>query len=166
MSWFLNNMKRKFHYEYQKHVVRETLTFILMVFGFALCDLSNLLIYSNDSAYYYCTEFQCSLDLSHDDISEKALCKFAKPSVACYHWIATLLCVSYALPAISYVLVAEPHDCFYCISVLPENRISIFQYPMADLERRTDPDGSERDTGGAFDGFIFNKVMKLETQLS
>ena len=25
-SWFLNNMKQSFHYEYQKHVVRETLT--------------------------------------------------------------------------------------------------------------------------------------------
>ena len=31
---------------------------------------------------------------------------------------------------------------------------------MAAMEQRTDPDGSERGTGGAFDGFIFNKVER------
>ena len=134
-----------------------------MVASFSLCDLANLLIYSNDSAFYFCTLFQSNVSLSHADVSSDSLCRFARPSVACYHWIATLLCVSYALPAIFYVLVAQPHDCFYCISVRPENRISIFQYPMEDLERRTDPDGSARDNGGAFDGFIFNKVKKLDS---
>ena len=164
-NWFLQNMKRGFHYEYKRHVVRETILFILMLVSFSLCDLANLLIYANDMSFFICTSFNQNISLDPKEMDVNSLCRLTEPSVACYEFIPPILCISYALPAFCFVLVSRPHDCFYCLSKRPENRISIFQYPMADLERRMDPSGSERLTGGAFDGFIFNSVKKLDSQM-
>ena len=50
------------------------------------------------------------------------------PSIYCYYQLTPFLCAVYAFPAIIYVMIAKPHDCFYCLSVRPECRISNFQF--------------------------------------
>ena len=76
-NWFLRNMKRGFHYEYKRHVVRETLLFILMLVSFSLCDLSNLLIYANDMSFYLCTVFNQTVSLDPTERSSNSLCRLA-----------------------------------------------------------------------------------------
>ena len=131
---FLNLMKKHHRYEYERHQMREKLTFALITVSFMFLDLLNLIIYSSDIINLWCYSFIESMDTL--EIDENSICNWIIPDMACYYKLTPIFCTAYALPMLFFVFVARPHDCFGCLSVCPENRISNFQYTIDDLERR------------------------------
>ena len=128
-----------------------------MTLSFALCDLGNMFIYASDCLDIVCNLYSDQIDQTREEMrADKSICNVHAPSPNCYQPVAPFLTVIYALPALFFVLVAKPHDCFYCLSMRPENRISNYQYPIDEQERRVELEGSRRETGGAFHGFIFD----------
>ena len=58
-------------------------------------------------------------------------------SSLCYHdWNEIAYSMFNALPAIVYVTLVQPHDCFECLSVQPELRITDFQLNPEEHLRR------------------------------
>ena len=130
-------MRKHFHYAYKQHHVREKLTFFLIVCSFLLMDLANLIIYGTDALSMICKRFQNEANIGDIDIELNKrgfdkVCDYRVPSISCYYVTTPFFCAIYALPAILFVAVAKPHDCFNCLSIRPETRIANFQYSWED----------------------------------
>ena len=98
-----------------------------MFMSFTLCDIGNLAIFSSDALWYACQDFYHAVDMSKEEIKhDTSICNTIRPSIACYYAVAIGLAVMYATPAIVFVLVSWPHDCFYCLGMHPDTRISNF----------------------------------------
>ena len=155
---FLQLMKNAFSYEYEQHVTREVSTFVITFVSFVLLDCSNVAIYFSDTINLMCSWFYDDIDLTKSEYAEisESICTPMVYSIACYQIMAPIFAAIYALPAIAFIIVNRPHDCFHCLSIRPENRISNYQLGTLALEQRKNTFGSERNTGGAFEGFKIN----------
>ena len=101
--------------------------FILMLLSFVLCDIANMAILASDVLWYSCEDFYNAVDMSPEEISQDtSVCNTIRPSIACYYTVAVGLALMYSMPAIVFVLVSWPHDCFHCLGMQPDNRISNF----------------------------------------
>ena len=98
-----------------------------MFASFILCDIGNLAIFASDVLWYSCEDFYHSVDMSPEEISkDTSICNTIRPSIACYYTVAVGLALMYATPGIVFVLVSKPHDCFHCLGMHPDTRISNF----------------------------------------
>ena len=145
---FINFMKMYHRHEYLNHRMNEICLFVAITVSFVALDLMNLAIYAFDVINLMC--IYSGIEFSY--------CTDLQPSLSCYYKLTPVSCLSYALPAILFVLIYKPHDCFHCLSICPDSvRISNFQLTLDEQRKRDDPMGSQRGSGGAFSGFKLDR---------
>ena len=65
------------------------------------------------------------------------MCVWAINTWVCYYpLVQAMISISIALPAVIYIAIVKPHDCFQCLSIVPEMRITNFQMNHDERIRR------------------------------
>ena len=54
------------------------------------------------------------------------VCEYMMPTLGCIYFLTPVFCIFYTLPVLLYIFLTKPHDCYHCLSVAPEIRISNF----------------------------------------
>lgn len=150
-------MKDNFAYEYEIHKRRELTTLVCMTVALICLEFALFFIFCTSLMNLVCENFLQETDMTYDELMEYdgfQMCSMMVPSLACYYVVTPIYCAAYILPPLTFALTSRPHDCFHCLSVDPDLRISNYQLTRLEIQKRMSPYGSERSSGGAFSGFM------------
>ena len=65
------------------------------------------------------------------------MCEWFIETKLCFNtYLKMVISISGVLPGIIYIALVSPHDCFECLSLVPEMRISNFQLNKGEVLRR------------------------------
>ena len=111
---------------------------MLLMISFVLIDLVGVWTVFSGSLEVGCPAWANQFGVASIVTQEQRdVCEWFVDTELCfYSYLEVLKSFIGALPGMIYIAMVEPHDCFDCLSVMPEMRITDFQLTAAETLRR------------------------------